>query len=175
MIPKTVAALDAGTPPDVAYADVFDFQVAGKWAFEGQLEDVSDIIDADEGPLPAEHAVETTFLYNDKEKKRAYYAFPVKQQTMHIQYWKDMLAEAGFKESDIPKTWKDYWSFWCDKVQEAYRTEDRQARLRHRPADGRRLERLVLLVPDLHGRLQRQAGRRRRQAARRRPEGARPA
>jgi hypothetical protein len=28
MIPKTVAALDAGTPPDVAYADVYDFQVA---------------------------------------------------------------------------------------------------------------------------------------------------
>jgi multiple sugar transport system substrate-binding protein len=25
MIPKTVSALDAGTPPDVAYADVYDF------------------------------------------------------------------------------------------------------------------------------------------------------
>jgi multiple sugar transport system substrate-binding protein len=45
----------------------------------------------------------------------------VKQQTMHIQYWKDMLAEAGFKESDIPKDWNGYWSFWCDKVQPAYR------------------------------------------------------
>src|SRR5207247_838324 len=33
MIPKTVSALDAGTPPDVAYADVYDFQVTGKWAF----------------------------------------------------------------------------------------------------------------------------------------------
>src|SRR6476661_9854890 len=36
-VPKAVAALDSGTPPDVAYGDVFDFQVAGKWAFEGQL------------------------------------------------------------------------------------------------------------------------------------------
>ena len=35
MIPKTVAALDSGSPPDVAYADVYDFQVAGKWAFDG--------------------------------------------------------------------------------------------------------------------------------------------
>ena len=34
MIPKTVAAMDSGSPPDVAYGDVFDFQVAGKWAFE---------------------------------------------------------------------------------------------------------------------------------------------
>src|SRR5436853_7114103 len=32
MIPKTVAAMDSGTPPDVAYGDVCDFQVAGKWA-----------------------------------------------------------------------------------------------------------------------------------------------
>ena len=32
-----------------------------------------------------------------------------------------MLEQAGFKESDIPKDWKDYWSFWCDKVQPAYR------------------------------------------------------
>ncbi len=40
---------------------------------------------------------------------------------MHIQYWKDMLADAGFKESDIPKDWKGYWTFWCEKVQAGYR------------------------------------------------------
>src|SRR5260370_3125498 len=44
MIPKTVAALDAGTPPDVAYADVYDFQVLGKWAYDGKLEDITDVI-----------------------------------------------------------------------------------------------------------------------------------
>jgi len=120
MIPKTVAALDSGSPPDVAYADVYDFQVTGKWAFDGRLEDISDVIN----PMKAQFApntVETTFLYNDKTKKKAYYAFPIKQQTMHIEYWIDMLQEAGFKESDIPTQWKAYWSFWCDKVQPAYR------------------------------------------------------
>ena len=120
MIPKTVAAMDSGTPPDVAYGDVFDFQVAGKWAFEGKLEDISDIINPLKGQF-APNTVETTFLHNDKTKKSAYYAFPMKQQTMHIQYWIDMLGQAGFKESDIPKTWKEYWSFWCDKVQSGYR------------------------------------------------------
>src|SRR4030081_532262 len=44
MIPKTVSALDAGTVPDVAYADVYDFQVTGKWAFDGTLEDISDVL-----------------------------------------------------------------------------------------------------------------------------------
>jgi multiple sugar transport system substrate-binding protein len=120
MIPKTVAALDAGNPPDVVYGDVFDFQVAGKWAYEGRLEDLSDILN----PMKAKflpNTVETTNMWNEKAKKRAYYAFPVKRQTMHIQYWKDMLADAGFKESDIPKDWKGYFAFWCGKVQEGYR------------------------------------------------------
>ena len=120
MIPKTVAALDSGSPPDVAYADVYDFQVTAKWAFDGKLEDLSSVI----SPMRARFApntVETTFLYNDAAKTRAYYAFPLKQQTMHIEYWIDMLAAAGFKETDIPKDWKGYWSFWCDKVQPAYR------------------------------------------------------
>ena len=96
-VPKAVAALDSGTPPDVAYGDVFDFQVAGKWAFEGRLEDLSDIL----VPMKADFlpiTLETAFMWNDKARKRAYYAFPMKRQTMHIQYWKDMLAEAGFKE-----------------------------------------------------------------------------
>jgi len=120
MIPKTVAALDSGSPPDVAYADVYDFQVTAKWAFDGKLEDLTSVIDPIRGKFePA--ALATTFLYNDQTKSRAYYAYPIKQQTMHIQYWKDMLADAGFKESDIPTTWKEYWNFWCDKVQPAYR------------------------------------------------------
>ncbi|HSC24370.1 MAG TPA: ABC transporter substrate-binding protein, partial [Casimicrobiaceae bacterium] len=120
MIPKTVSALDAGTVPDVAYVDVYDFQTTGKWAYDGRLEDLSDIL----APMKDKflpNTLETTYLLDSKTGKRAYYAFPLKQQTMHIEYWKDMLEEAGFKESDIPQTWKEYWSFWCDKVQPAYR------------------------------------------------------
>jgi multiple sugar transport system substrate-binding protein len=120
MIPKTVSALDAGTVPDVAYVDVYDFQVTGKWAYDGKLEDLSDILTPMKDKfLP--NTLETTYLLNSKTGKRAYYAFPLKQQTMHIEYWKDMLEEAGFKEADIPQGWKEYWGFWCDKVQPAYR------------------------------------------------------
>ncbi|MBR1220686.1 carbohydrate ABC transporter substrate-binding protein [Bradyrhizobium sp. U87765 SZCCT0131] len=120
MIPKTVAALDSNTPPDVAYADVYDFQVTGKWAFDGKLEDISDVMT----PLKdkfAPNTLETTHLLNGKTNARAYYAFPLKQQTMHINYWRDMLEKAGIKESEIPTGWDDYWNFWCDKVQPAVR------------------------------------------------------
>ena len=120
MIPKTVAALDSRTPPDVAYADNYDVQASGKWAFEGKLEDITDILTPIMSTF-APNTVETANLYNSVTKKKAYYGFPLKQQSMHVQYWSDMLEQAGFKMSDIPTKWEDYWSFWCDKVQPAYR------------------------------------------------------
>ncbi len=120
IIPKTVAALDSGNPPDVGFGNVLDFQVTAKWAYDDKLEDVSSVIDPIRTRFePA--ALATTFLYDNVKQSRAYYAFPIKQQTMHIQYWKDMLADAGFKESDIPKEWDAYWDFWCTKVQDGYR------------------------------------------------------
>jgi multiple sugar transport system substrate-binding protein len=120
MIPKTVAALDSGSPPDVAYADVYDFQVAAKWAFEDRLEDISDIITPMEADF-APNTVSTAMLWNDVAQKRAYYAFPIKRQTMHIEYWKDLLEKAGFTQADIPTTWDEYWDFWCTDVQDGLR------------------------------------------------------
>ena len=63
MIPKVTAALDAGTPPDIAYADAFNLQTAGRWAFEGKLDDVSDIM----APIKdrfAPNTAEAAFLAN---------------------------------------------------------------------------------------------------------------
>lgn len=120
MIPKTVAALDSGTPPDVAYADTYDVQASGKWAFEGKLEDLTDILTPMMDKF-APNTVETALLMNGQTKKKGYYGFPLKQQSMHVEIWSDMLQQAGFKVEDIPKDWKGYWSFWCDKVQPAYR------------------------------------------------------
>jgi multiple sugar transport system substrate-binding protein len=120
IIPKSVAALDSNNPPDVAFGSVFDFQVTGKWAFDGKLADVSDVINPIKGQFLG-NTIETTFLLNGKNNKRSYYAIPVQQQTIHIQYWKDMLADAGLKAAEIPQTWNAYWKFWCIDWQNAYR------------------------------------------------------
>ncbi|MFN4015035.1 MAG: extracellular solute-binding protein [Reyranella sp.] len=120
MIPKTVAALESGSPPDIAYSDTYDVQVAAKWAFDGKLEDISDVIEPMRDRfLPL--TIDSAYLYDGKARKKAFYGFVLKQQMLHVEYWKDMLATAGYKENDIPGTWKEYWSFWCDKVQPAYR------------------------------------------------------
>ncbi|MEY9394450.1 ABC-type glycerol-3-phosphate transport system substrate-binding protein [Bradyrhizobium japonicum] len=118
MMPKLVAALDAGSPPDVTYADTYHFQGAGKWASEGKLVDLGSVLAPIKGEFSPQ-SLETVMLYNDKTKAKAYYAFPLKQATLHLHYWKDMLEEGGLKETDIPKDWKGYWSFWCDKAQPA--------------------------------------------------------
>ncbi|WLB90577.1 ABC transporter substrate-binding protein [Bradyrhizobium japonicum] len=120
MIPKTVAALDAGTVPDVAYSDSYDVQAQGKWAYESKLEDLTDVMEPIKGRF-VQNTLDASILYNDVAKKKAYYGFPLKQQSMHVQIWNDMLEKAGFKQSDIPNDWTGYWTFWCDKVQPAIR------------------------------------------------------
>src|SRR6478736_3554737 len=110
MIPKTVAALDSGTVPDVAYSDTYDVQVQGKWAFEGKLEDLGDILTPMKSAF-APNTLDASILYDDVAKKKAYYGFPLKQQSMHVQIWNDLLEKAGFKQSDIPNKWEDYWTF----------------------------------------------------------------
>lgn len=126
IITKAVSAVEAKSPPDAAFGWTFDFRTAGKWAYENKLEDVSDILNPIKDKfLPG--VLDTVYFQNGaKGGQRAYYAVPIYRQTMHANYWKDMVEDAGFKESDIPKDWKGYWSFWCDKVQPALRAKGKR-------------------------------------------------
>lgn len=119
IIPKTVAALDSKSPPDVSFGVTYDFQTAGKWASEGKLQNLDSIATKIKDRITADTLATANLIGPDG--KKAHYALPVYRQTIHVNYWKDMLAEAGFKDSDIPKGWNEYWNFWCDKVQPAYR------------------------------------------------------
>ncbi|HET6469670.1 MAG TPA: extracellular solute-binding protein [Geminicoccaceae bacterium] len=124
---KVLAALTAGEPPDLAYAFLFDLQHTSRWAYEDQLEDVSDVVKEIE-PHLLPSAIQAVNLLNGKTGERSYYAMPVAQQIEHIHVWKDMLDEAGVDLTTIPKTWDEWWSWWCDVAQPAVRqaTGDRQ-------------------------------------------------
>ena len=132
VVTKSVSAVEAGTPPDVGFGLTYDFRVTGKWAFEGKLEDITDVIEPLKGQY-LEGPLSTTLLMNGKTNKKAYYAAPVELQLMHINYWIDMVEAAGFKESDVPEDWKGFWDFWCDKVQGALRKKGARI-VRHRPS-----------------------------------------
>lgn len=124
---KVLAALTANEPPDLAYAFLFDLQHTSRWAYEDKLEDVSDIVKEIE-PYLLPSAVQAVDLLNGATGKRSFYAAPVAQQIEHIHVWKDMLVEAGVDLNTIPKTWEEWWGWWCETAQPAIRksTGDRQ-------------------------------------------------
>jgi multiple sugar transport system substrate-binding protein len=116
---RVISGMSSGQPPDIIYADVSDFQIAPQQAWKGTLADVSDIIE----PLKdvySKTALMSSYLYNNEEKKRSYYAIPLKQQALHNFYWRPMIEKAGYTDKDIPDTWDGYWKFW-ETVQDKLR------------------------------------------------------
>ncbi|MEO7941225.1 MAG: extracellular solute-binding protein, partial [Burkholderiaceae bacterium] len=120
LLPKLTGALAAGTPPDIGFGTVLDLQATASWAHDDQLEDISSVIDPIRSRFDAA-ALATVFLYDDASQRRAFYAFPLWQQVMQLQYWRSMLVDAGLSADDIPADWDGYWDFWCATVQPAYR------------------------------------------------------
>ena len=138
MIPKTVAAIDSGTPPDVAYGDVFDFQVAGKWAFEGKLEDISDIIEPLKGQF-APNTVETTFLLQRQDQEERLLRLP-DEAADHAHPVLDRHAGAGgLQGKRHPEGLEGLLGLLVQQGAGRLPAEDRHAHVRDRPSDGRRL------------------------------------
>jgi multiple sugar transport system substrate-binding protein len=124
---KVLAALTAGEPPDLSYGFLFDLQHTSRWAYEDVLADVSDVVgEIKDNLLPS--AMQAVQLMNGKTGQRSIYAMPVAQQIEHIHVWKDMVEQAGLNLADVPKTWNEYWDWWCKTAQPAVRkaTGDRQ-------------------------------------------------
>jgi multiple sugar transport system substrate-binding protein len=92
----------------------------GRWAYDGRLVDLSDII-APFANLFDPDALSYVTLLNATTGRRALYALPMGSSTHHIHVWRSLLEQAGFTIDDIPKQWEAFWSFWCDEVQPALR------------------------------------------------------
>ena len=122
--PKIISALIARRVPDVAFCFFTDWQIAPKFAWEGQLADVSDLI-KELKPRYLESHLKTAWMYNQTAKKWSYYSIPIEAQALGSHYWKDLVQEAGFDPDPkkIPMTWNEYWAFW-KKVQDNLRKKD---------------------------------------------------
>ena len=121
LIQQSESAIAAGNPPDILYGYSLEFSLIPRLAWNGELTDTSDIIEPLK-PLYNPEALESVYYQNHKAGKRSYYAVPISQQTTHIHYWKDLLAEANLSSEQIPTEWSDFWSFW-PQVQETLRRQ----------------------------------------------------
>jgi multiple sugar transport system substrate-binding protein len=110
---KILSAVEAGDPPDVAFAHLNDWQINPRMAWTNKLEDVSDVVQ----PMEAEYtqaALDSVNLMNNEVGERSYYAIPLEAQMMHVHYWNSLLAEADSSADAIPDAWDDFWQFWID-------------------------------------------------------------
>ncbi|MBW4465119.1 MAG: ABC transporter substrate-binding protein [Pegethrix bostrychoides GSE-TBD4-15B] len=108
---QTTIALESGNPPDILFAHRADYTLAPRWARDGKLVDLSDVVAAVEekySPI----ALKSAYLYNKTNKKQGYYGVPIEMQAMHVHYWRDILAQVGLKDADIPNDWDGFWNFW---------------------------------------------------------------
>jgi multiple sugar transport system substrate-binding protein len=116
---KITAALDVGSPPDLAFGTFLSEHIS-TWAFDDRLVELSDTV-GHLSDLFDPDALAWYSLLNHKTGRRGLYALPIGRTSLHLHVWKNLLEEAGFGLGDIPKEWDAFWSFWCDQVQPAVR------------------------------------------------------
>lgn len=118
---KIISAMTTGQVPDICYIDNADFLLLPQAAWRNQVVDVSDVVNTEKSEY-SKTALTAASLYDDATHKRSYYGIPLKQQALHYFFWRPMITAAGYKVSDIPKTWDAYFKFF-ETVQKKLRAK----------------------------------------------------
>lgn len=119
IVTKEQSAVAAGEPPDIIYAQK---GFTPTYAFQGKLEDVSEVINSTQLTDGAKRAAH---LYNQKEDKVSYYSIPLHQFTVSMFYWRSLITQAGMDDKNLPTDWDGYWKFWKN-VQDASRDKGKK-------------------------------------------------
>src|SRR5271169_6693841 len=106
---KEIAAVTSGVVPDIIDLGDYFFAVLSAW--KDQLVDLTDVIETQK-PLFMPTALQTAFAYNSVTKKRGYYMIPQRIAVTPFHAWKSLIEKAGYKTSDIPKTWDAFLDFF---------------------------------------------------------------
>jgi multiple sugar transport system substrate-binding protein len=106
---KEVSAITSGVVPDVMEFADFEFCALQSW--QNNLLDVTDIVDAQKSHF-GDIALASLNCYNNVTKKRAQYGVPMKMAATPFHIWGNLIEKAGFKTSDLPKTWDAFIDFF---------------------------------------------------------------
>ncbi len=92
---KAERALQAGNPPDLMMNPKAERTLIPRWAWQGQLEDVSAVLEPMKDAY-GENILRGITYHNAVEDKQSYYAVPLYQSTLFIYYWQKLLASYQF-------------------------------------------------------------------------------
>jgi len=107
---KAISALTSGDVPDLIFHGAPE-TILPQNAWNDRLVDVSDVVETQKSKI-SETALLASSFYNGVTKQRSFYLAPVKQACAPFHIWGDLVAKAGFKLSDAPKTWDAFWEFF---------------------------------------------------------------
>lgn len=125
---KIISAMTSGSVPDLI--DANPLEVVPEEAWNGRLVDVSDVVETQKAHY-VPNALLSARCYDNVKKQRSYYGVPYKASVRPFHYWRDLIAKAGYKESDIPNTWNAFIDFFKPVQQKL-----RDAGMRHVYATG---------------------------------------
>jgi multiple sugar transport system substrate-binding protein len=106
---KLISALTSGVVPDVS--DVPAIQINAQEAWSGQFLDVSDVVETQKSKYMPNALLGAQF-YDGVAKKRSFYGVPYKTAVIPFHYWGNLVEKAGYKLSDVPKTWDAFLDFF---------------------------------------------------------------
>ena len=115
---KIISAITSGVVPDLM--SVTPAEVAPLQAWAGNLVDVSDVVETQKAHM-VPSALANAHCYNNAEHQRSYYFVPHGCAVNPFHVWKSLIEKAGYKVSDIPKTWDAFIDFFVpvqDRLQQ---------------------------------------------------------
>ena len=107
---KAISAITSGDVPDLIFHDA-PATILPQNAWDNKLVDVSDVVESLSSQFSETALLNSTF-YNSATKQRSFYMVPIKQAVAPLHIWGDLVAKAGFRLSDAPKTWDAFWDFF---------------------------------------------------------------
>jgi multiple sugar transport system substrate-binding protein len=106
---KIISAVTSGDVPDLFQNN--PAEILALFAYQGKLVDVSDVVDTQKEEF-TKTALLNSYVYDNVEKKRSYYGVPYQTAVLPNHVWRSLVEKAGYKISDIPKTWDAYYDFF---------------------------------------------------------------
>jgi multiple sugar transport system substrate-binding protein len=119
---KVISAMTSGGVPDLFWAN--PPELVALFAWQGKLTDVTDVVETQKSQY-SETALLSALCYNNELKRRSFYGVPFTGATTPFHIWSSLVAKAGYKLTDAPKTWDAFWDFF-KPVQNKLRAQGRR-------------------------------------------------
>jgi multiple sugar transport system substrate-binding protein len=116
---KIISAITSGVVPDIV--DNNPIEILQIYGWQDKWIDVSDVVEAQKTKY-SETALQSVRAYNSVTKKHGIYGVPLRAAIVPCHIWRPLVEKAGFKITDIPKTWDAHFDFF-KKVQDSLRKQ----------------------------------------------------